>query len=765
MVSMVTYTPVMLSCVLHHLILLLMWTIAVTSIGENKTPVKLNLSKFDYERLGLPIPKLHLVSESALRHENRTEEACIFQDDDQITVLPISTCNITEIILKNHVIEVLRKDNLTNYISGLKQIRLESVHRFHRFEPGVFRNADELHTIYVSDAPNLITIDDKVFQEKLPNLTMITITRSGLRTLPYLGTLTNSILSSVNFAHNAIQVINATRCTNVGINLLILEYNEISSVENKAFQGSRIKTLRLKGNRALKNIAEDAFVGLEGLKELDLSETSINALPTNGLENIQSLTIEHTKNLETFPSVITFTSITTAKLTYPYHCCAFSYPELQDPGVYKKYQEDMEEHNKKCQEASPSHENSDTRSRRSSNFNPSENENWKPPYATPTSTSITSDCPKFQEFSRNVECSPKPDAFNPCEDIMGNWVLRVAIWLVAILAIVGNFAVLVVLIAKIQMTVPKFLMCNLSFADLCMGLYLILIADSDARSIGAYFNYAIDWQKGLGCQIAGFLAVFSTELSIFTLTVITMERWYTINFAILNRRLRLRTCVKIMAAGWSYACIMALLPIFGVSRYSTTSICLPLEHMNTIDLLYLIILFAFTVIAFVMIVACYGLMYSSIRVGRRTSVTSMDHSDATIARRMAILIFADFACWAPIAFFSFTTLISREPVIAPIYIKILVVFFYPFNSCVNPYLYAFLTHQYRRDFFALLTQCGMCKSRAAQYNFAAFGLPLTNRRGNPNTRDNSAPNDTQKNSSNSSTMQNGNHIIPNKVEK
>lgn len=43
---------------------------------------------------------------------------------------------------------------------------------------------------------------------------------------------------------------------------------------------------------------------------------------------------------------------------------------------------------------------------------------------------------------------------------------------------------------------PKFLISNLAFADLCMGLYLLLIAAIDAHSIGEYFNVAYDWQYG-----------------------------------------------------------------------------------------------------------------------------------------------------------------------------------------------------------------------------------------------------------------------------
>ena len=58
--------------------------------------------------------------------------------------------------------------------------------------------------------------------------------------------------------------------------------------------------------------------------------------------------------------------------------------------------------------------------------------------------------------------------------------------------------------------------------------------------------------------MAGFLTVFASELSIFTLTVITSERWYTITYAIhLNKRLRLSTAGNIMAVGWIYTVTVA----------------------------------------------------------------------------------------------------------------------------------------------------------------------------------------------------------------
>lgn len=104
-----------------------------------------------------------------------------------------------------------------------------------------------------------------------------------------------------------------------------------------------------------------------------------------------------------------------------------------------------------------------------------------------------------------------------------------------------------------------------------MGLYLLLIASIDVHSMGEYFNFAFDWQYGAGCKAAGFLTVFASHLSIFTLTIITLERWFAITHAIyLNKRIKLKTAIYIMFGGWIYSAVMAALPLFGISNYSST---------------------------------------------------------------------------------------------------------------------------------------------------------------------------------------------------
>uniref|UniRef100_A0A3Q3WJT4 Thyroid stimulating hormone receptor n=1 Tax=Mola mola TaxID=94237 RepID=A0A3Q3WJT4_MOLML len=90
------------------------------------------------------------------------------------------------------------------------------------------------------------------------------------------------------------------------------------------------------------------------------------------------------------------------------------------------------------------------------------------------------------------------------------------------------------------------------------------------------------------------------------------------------------------------------------------------------------------------------------------------HADTHVAQRMAILIFTDFICMAPISFFAVSAAL-KLPLITVSDAKLLLVLFYPINSCSNPFLYAFFTRTFRRDFFLLAARFGLFRTRAQIY--------------------------------------------------
>lgn len=282
----------------------------------------------------------------------------------------------------------------------------------------------------------------------------------------------------------------------------------------------------------------------------------------------------------------------------------------------------------------------------------------------------------------------------PCEDLFGWWTLRCGVWLVFLLALLGNGVVVVVLIfGRSKIDVPRFLVCNLAMADFFMGLYLGILAIVDAVTLGEFKAFAVIWQTSSGCQIAGFLGVFSSELSVYTLAVITLERNYAITHAMhLNKRLSLKHASYIMTVGWIFALIMAVLPLFGISDYRKFAVCLPFEvEKDSASLTYVVSLITLNGVAFFTLMGCYLRMYLSIRGSQ-----AWNSNDTRIAKRMALLVFTDFLCWAPIAFFS-ATAIAGYNLISLEEAKVFTIFILPLNSCCNPFLYAIFTKKFKKD--------------------------------------------------------------------
>lgn len=61
----------------------------------------------------------------------------------------------------------------------------------------------------------------------------------------------------------------------------------------------------------------------------------------------------------------------------------------------------------------------------------------------------------------------------PCHDLFDWWTLRCGVWVVFLLAMLGNGTVVFVIVfSRSKLDVPRFLVCNLAAADFFMGIYL-----------------------------------------------------------------------------------------------------------------------------------------------------------------------------------------------------------------------------------------------------------------------------------------------------
>ncbi|XP_078518175.1 thyrotropin receptor [Lissotriton helveticus] len=617
-----------------------------------------------------------------------------------------------------------------------------------RLEAHSFHSLSKVTHIEIRNTRSLTYIDPNAFKD-LPMLKYLGIFNTGLALFPDLTHVFSADMNLIlEIADNPyITSVPASAFRGLCNESLTLKLynNGLIRVQGRAFNGSKLDALYLHKNKHLKVIDEDVFVGVQsGPAHLDVSETGITSLPSKGLESLRTLVAKNTLYLKKLPPIETLQQLEEAYLTYSSHCCAFK--------NWKKRKGNLE--SVMCNQT-VSHSVPQKRSLR--NMNGPFYQDYMDEDAGRAEGAQEEDA-KLRDFHGNsqyyvfyeeqgdgdvgfglelknpqeeniqafvnhydytvcggkddIVCKPEPEAFNPCEDIMGFSFLRIVVWFVNLLAILGNAFVLFILITShYKLTVPRFLMCNLAFADFCMGIYLLLIASVDLYTRTEYYNHAIDWQTGPGCGAAGFFTVFASELSVYTLTAITLERWYAITFAMrLDRKIRLRHASAIMLGGWIFCFFLAMLPLVGISSYVKVSICLPMDNETALSQSYIVFVLMLNIIAFFIICACYIKIYVTVHNPQYTS----GDKDTKIAKRMAVLIFTDFMCMAPISFYALSAIMNK-PLITVSKSKILLVLFYPLNSCANPFLYAIFTKTFRRDVFILLSKFGICEHQAQIY--------------------------------------------------
>ncbi|XP_041662142.1 thyrotropin receptor [Cheilinus undulatus] len=621
-----------------------------------------------------------------------------------------------------------------------------------RLERHSFYSLKKITQIELRNAKGLTYVDPEAFQN-LPNLKYLGIFNTGLTFFP---DLSNIHSNEMNFIleiadHPYITEIPANSFNGITSDVLtvMLYGNGFREIHHHAFNGTKLDQVDLHRNKYLTRMDDMAFAGsISGPNLLDVSGTGVTSLPTTGLGSLRELKARNAWALKKLPPIKTFKNLSIANLTYPSHCCGFK--NLKKRQSYLEYMmcnltAFQDQHHKRsvgplsmpslegdsAVETVPDDEQNDGVHKElhqdwgrgdfhgSLHYHayfgglPDEDVGFGETLKNPqedTSQYFNSHiyyvvCEEGEE----VVCAPVPDEFNPCEDIMGFGFLRVSVWFVSLLAVLGNVVVLLVLLTShYKLSVSRFLMCHLAFADLCMGIYLLLIASVDLHTRSEYFNHAIDWQTGPGCGLAGFFTVFASELSVYTLTVITLERWYAITFAMrLDRKLRLHHAAAVMLGGWVFCLLLALFPLVGVSSYQRVSICLPMDTTSTGAQVYILSVLVLNILAFLVICACYIKIYCAVHNPHYRSGSK----DTNIAKRMAVLIFTDFLCMAPISFYAMSAVLDR-PLITVSNSKILLVLFYPLNSCANPFLYAIFTKAFRGDIFILLSKVGLCQQRA-----------------------------------------------------
>eukprot|EP00795_Rhopilema_esculentum_P013456 gene13456-4331_t len=558
--------------------------------------------------------------------------------------------------------------------------------------------------------------------------------------------------------------------------ILSMKSTSLQYIGDKTFSGeNKLALFDASGSEDLEHISKNAFEGASALITLGLNNTKISEVPSIGLSNLAELHLNGVTSINSVSDEV----INLPKLTKVYVdeqrrflCCAF----LHRRGETLRSTKIRTNRTRNCATNAPITTAATSTKRtdggKSTTLRPTGSTttdhfgggfgrrrrallwfgDWVPSNKTGTDPLKTSH-PFFTDMNigthtveertaffecfnqtnstytesqrlEQVTCYPEPDALRPCVDIMGNSFLTALSFIVSFIAVISNSAVFSILImSRRQFTVTKYLIINLAFADLCLSLYLFILTCASIDTTGKYYNSVFSWQYEGGCDIVGFLAVFSSELSMLILTVITIERYLAIVYAVyLQKRLSFRQATILTSASWFIAVLIALLPLAGINSYREVAICLPFNIANTSDIAYLAFVFGFNTLLFIVIVGCYLKIYWEVAGPRSSGRPPNQGNDSSVAKRIALLVFTDFACWLPIAIVGMIAAAGQSASINMTVekSKYLLVIFFPINSLCNPFLYALSTRTFRREFLNVLVQCGFCQDRLHKYHTNTF---------------------------------------------
>ena len=278
------------------------------------------------------------------------------------------------------------------------------------------------------------------------------------------------------------------------------------------------------------------------------------------------------------------------------------------------------------------------------------------------------------------------------------------------MAFLGNFVVIVWrLFSKDSNRVASFLLTNLAVADFLMGVYLLIIAYKDTVLNGVYFKYDISWRTSNLCIFAGVISTLSSEVSVLTLTVITLERMICIVFPFKVQRWSMKKVSGIMFVVWVFGLCISLVPLLNdgyfydykrnAHFFGRWPVCLPLQLSSDRPAGWEYSVFVFLVlngVSFLFILLAYVLMYRSIVKAASAVRSTRVKKESAIAKRMMFIILTDFLCWFPVIIVSTLALTGNLYDPSKQVYAWIAVFVLPINSSINPVLYTFSTPYVRK---------------------------------------------------------------------
>ncbi|XP_071503853.1 G-protein coupled receptor 54-like [Diadema antillarum] len=289
---------------------------------------------------------------------------------------------------------------------------------------------------------------------------------------------------------------------------------------------------------------------------------------------------------------------------------------------------------------------------------------------------------------------------------IGNWLVPTIIFLITLIGVLGNFLVIYVIIRHGQMkTVTNYYIVNLAFTDvsflICCAPFTAVIIAIPSWIFGRFM-----------CKFVFFMMQVTAQATCLTLTAMSVDRYKAIVRPLQSLKTRTtRAALIINVCIWAGSACTAI-PVaiyYDVTKMGNAWMCIEMwphrEIMYPGYAIYgMVVLY---LVPLTITCVCYSIMlrklWQRVAPGDQTNnaQTLMALQQKRKITRMIMVVVLLFAlCWLPLYVFTVWFRLDRNfPRNNTTYgFKVFAHILSYANSCVNPFVYAFMGENFRRYF-------------------------------------------------------------------
>ncbi|KAJ8308656.1 hypothetical protein KUTeg_013530 [Tegillarca granosa] len=327
----------------------------------------------------------------------------------------------------------------------------------------------------------------------------------------------------------------------VNLRILDLSNNKLKVINPNVFSGLKyLNKLILSDNKELTQIMTEAFYCLENVHILRIVRTKLKTMEENAFYGMTSLDfLDLSNNSLSVLNKGVFNGLTSVK-----------YLDIRYNMIYNIYRGMFS----------------------------------KLPNLILLKTNVYKLCCTITITGKEITCTADEGKVSSCENLIKFEVLRLSIWIIGGVALLGNLCVLCYKFlydrSRISHSYSIFIIA-LSISDMLMGVYMIVVAAMDARYRNKYIWHDQEWRSSSFCAIAGFIATVSSESSAILVCLIAVDRCLAIRLPYSRFKVTLKYAIMLSIGSFLIAVILAAVPLLPLSYfdgkfYSRSTVCIAL---------------------------------------------------------------------------------------------------------------------------------------------------------------------------------------------